>query len=133
MGQNASFLVTVDDRNNVTRVALRGQLDMATVPEFTKVMTACEREPSSTIMVDLRNVTFMDSTGLHAFLQARDRARGNGHQLRFVGASSSVRRVFEVTGMESVLEEHEAVSTIDRFTRPSRLIDSPANPGDLYA
>ena len=133
MGANEPFLVSVHDRNGVTRIALQCELDMDTVSEFTVVMTACEQEQASTIMVDLRDVTFIDSSGLRAFLLARGRSLGNGHRLVFVGASASVRKVFEMTGMTSMLDDCEAVSTIDRFTRPARLTDMPANPGDLYA
>jgi anti-sigma B factor antagonist len=107
MGRTALFSVTVDDVNDTIRVAPRGELDMATVPRFDDVVRACEQEPASTIVVDLHDVTFLDSTGLAALLQARNRSLGNGHRLLFLQASTPVRKVFEISGMGSVLEEHE--------------------------
>src|SRR4029079_16540688 len=125
MGRNALFSVTVDDVRNTIRIAPRGELDGAAVTRVDDVVRACEQEPASTIMLDLRDVTFLDTTGLHALLQAGSLARGNGHRLLFVRVSAPVRKVFGVTGMESVLDEHEAtVSPIDLFTgnghHPSR-------------
>ena len=106
MGRTALFSVTVDDGNDTIRIAPRGELDMAAVPRFDEVVRACEQEPAVTIVVDLRDVTFMDSTGLHALLQARNRSLGNGHRLLFVQASTPVRKVFEITGVGSVLDDH---------------------------
>jgi anti-sigma B factor antagonist len=117
MGGNTPFRVTVDTRNDITRLALHGELDMATTPIFTDVLAESECDGTSILMIDLRDLTFMDSTGLHAFCRARDRARGNGHRLLFIGATDRIRSIFELTGMESVLEEHEAVTTLDQFTR----------------
>jgi anti-sigma B factor antagonist len=125
VGRNALFSVTVDDVNNTIRIAPRGELDMAAVPRFEEVVKACEQEPASTIELDLRDVTFMDSQGLRALLRARKRSLGNGHRLLFVDVSAPVRKVFRMTGMGSVLDEHGAtVSPIDLFTglgnHPSR-------------
>jgi anti-anti-sigma factor len=133
MEGDRSILVTIDDRNDITRIAPTGELDMATVPTFEEILRSSEQAPGSVIMLDLRDITFMDTSGLHAFLEARDRARGNGHRLLFVGASPSVRRIFEASGMASVLDEHEAVSTIERFTRSRPASHTPGDPGDTRA
>ena len=133
MDGNGSILVTIDDRNDITRIAPTGELDMANVPAFEEILRASEKAPGSVIMLDLRDITFMDTSGLHAFLEARDRSRGNGHRLLFVGASPSVRRIFEASGMASVLDEHEAAGTIERFTRSQPASDAPGDPGDPHA
>ena len=125
MGRNALFSVTVDDVNDTIRIAPLGELDMAAVPRFEEVVKACEQEPASTIVLDLGDVTFMDSTGLRALLRARKRSLGNGHRQLFVDVSAPVRKVFGTTGTGSVLDEHDAtVTPIDLFTgsghHPSR-------------
>lgn len=113
-------------------MALRGELDMATIGIFTDALARCEGNGSTALMLDLRDLTFMNATGLHAFLQARDRSRGNGHRLLFVGASRPVRRVFEVTGTESILEEHEAVTTLDQFTGDRQTPEGSPKTGDPH-
>ncbi len=127
-----SLRVVTDGRNGITRLALSGELDMATVDVLTNALLDSERDGASAIMLDLRDLTFMDSTGLHAFLQARERSQGNGHSLLFVGASHPVRTVFEIAGMESVLDEHEAVSTLGQFTADGHGAEAPGKPGDPH-
>ena len=116
MARDALRVVT-DGRNDITRMALSGELDMATVDVLTDALTNCESDGAKVLMLDLRDLTFMDSTGLRAFQQARTRSNENGHRLLFVGVPGRVRAVFEMTGMESVLDEHQTVGTLDRFTR----------------
>ena len=132
MARQALRVVT-DGRNGVTRVALSGELDMATVDVLTNALLNTERDGASAIMVDLRDLTFMDTTGLHVFLRARERSLGNGHNLLFVGASRPVRTVFEIAGMESVLDEHEAVSTLGQFTQDGHASEALGKPGDEHA
>jgi anti-anti-sigma regulatory factor len=50
---------------------------------------------------------------LRPFLTARDRAEANGRRLVLTGAGPPVRRVFEITGSESLLVDHDAVSELD--------------------
>jgi anti-anti-sigma factor len=65
------------------------------------------------IVIDLRDLTFMDTTGLRAFLAARNRAEENGRGLLLVGAKEPVRRIFEITGQDHVLDNEDAVSVLD--------------------
>lgn len=132
MGGEPLLRVATDARNGITRLALSGELDMATVDLFTDALASCLGDGATAVMLDLRDLSFMDSTGLHAFLQARDRSLGDGHRLLFVGASPPVRMVFEMTGMESVLNEHEAVTTLDQFTRDGHGPEKPAISGDPH-
>lgn len=117
MGSNGDFCVQVELRNGVARVALNGELDMSTVPLFTDYLEDFARAAVTQIMVDLRDVTFIDSSGLRAFLLARENAQTNGHRFLLIGATSPVRRLFEVSGTEFLLDEQEAVSLLNRFTR----------------
>jgi anti-sigma B factor antagonist len=133
MGKRLPLRVVTDARNGIVRMALSGELDMATVDLFTDALSRCERGGAATVMLDLRDLSFMDSTGLHAFLKARDRSLGNGHRLLFVGASGPVRTIFEVTGVESVLDEHEAVTTLDQFTRQGNEPAAVGKAGDPHA
>jgi anti-anti-sigma factor len=59
-------------------------------------------------MLDLRDVSFVDSSGLHAFLQASERAKANRHRMVLIGARPSTRRLFALTGTEFLLDEQEA-------------------------
>jgi anti-sigma B factor antagonist len=78
-------------------VALRGELDLATVGEAEEALAEIERAPSAaTLVIDLRALRFMDSTGLHFLLGAETRARGRGGRLLVVRGPEAVDRVFRL-------------------------------------
>jgi len=60
------------------------------------------------LVLDLRAVTFMDSTGLHVLLEAQREARARGVELSLSPGPPNVQRVFDVTG------------TADLFAAPAR-------------
>jgi anti-anti-sigma factor len=117
-----------DARNGVARVALRGELDMATTSILNAELTRVEHDGVNAIMLDLRDVGFVDSSGLQAFLQARDRATTNGHRMVLIGASQAARRLFGVTKTEFLLDEQEAVSVLAQFAGKRRDGDSTGFP-----
>ncbi|HEU4540271.1 MAG TPA: STAS domain-containing protein [Jiangellaceae bacterium] len=61
------------------------------------------------MVVDLSQVTFLDSTGLSVMIVVHRRGRALGHTLRLSGAQDPVRRVFEITQLDTVLECHDDV------------------------
>jgi anti-sigma B factor antagonist len=116
MGFEPQFSTSTETRNGVARIALSGKLDVANVPVLKEPLTRFEDDGVSAIMLDLRDLTFIDSAGLHAFLQARGRARANGHRLIFIRAGANTRRVFELTGTQFLIDDQEAVNVLDQFT-----------------
>ena len=101
------FGTRVEEHDGVAVMALSGELDKATVPILRKTLAPFEGNGVSTIVLDLRDLTFIDSSGLLAFLEARRRAMSNGHRLLLSGASPAARRLFELTGTQSLLDERE--------------------------
>jgi anti-sigma B factor antagonist len=115
VGSESLFTAQVSSRNGVASIALRGELDMGTVPDLEDCLAPLESNGFSAIMLDLRELTFMNSTALGALVRARDRATMDGHRLILVGARPSARRVFELTGTESLLDDQDAVGVLSQF------------------
>jgi anti-anti-sigma factor len=86
------------------RLSLYGEFDIAAVAHFEAALEELERDRPDRILVDLRGVTFLDSTGLRALLVADTRAREAGRRLILLQGPDAVRRVFEITGLEERLE-----------------------------
>jgi anti-sigma B factor antagonist len=120
MGSRADSLFTIQDdrRNGVTRLALRGELDLGTAPKLEGHLRQVEQDGVQAVLLDLRDLTFVDSTGLHTFVKARSRAADNGHRLALVGANEYVKKLMRLIAIQGILEEH-GVQLLDRFTRPS--------------
>ena len=115
MGSEPQFSAQINSRNGVASIALRGELDVETVPDLEGHLAPFEGNGVTDIMLDLRELTFIDSTGLHALLRATDRAKTDGHRLLLVGARPSARRLFELTGTEFLLDDQDAVDVLNRF------------------
>jgi anti-sigma B factor antagonist len=86
------------------RVALRGELDLATVGEAEAALAEIERESgATTLVIDLRGLRFMDSTGVHLVVGADARARGRGGRLLIVRGPEAVDRVFRLALLDGRL------------------------------
>lgn len=105
MGSGTPFIADVQSRDGVAKITLSGELDMATAPKLGEQLKRSEADGVTAIILDLRDVTFMDSTGLVACLEARDRATANGHRFMVIEAGPAPKRVFEITGTGYLLED----------------------------
>jgi anti-anti-sigma factor len=88
---------------------------MATLPALEGHLATSERDGATSIMLDLRDLTFLDYSAVHAFLQARHRADMHGYRLTLAGASLRTRRLFELTGTEFLLDEQPGVRPLRPF------------------
>lgn len=103
MDPEALLTARIEKSNGVPTLLLHGELDMWTVPLLLEPLMALERQGVREVVLDLRDLTFMDVLGLHVFVDAQRRAEGNGHRLLLVGVPPFARRLFQLTGTESLL------------------------------
>lgn len=83
-------------------VALVGECDLATREALTEaLMAAVEQAP--TVVVDLKALRFLDSSGLHGLVTAHRAARERGGRLHVVNAGGSVATVLALTGLDELL------------------------------
>jgi anti-anti-sigma factor len=79
-----------------------GEIDLHTAQSVRDAALAALRQHGATLRIDLREVPFMDSTGLEVLLATRRRAQLEGGSLTLVGPTPAVRRVIEVTGLDKL-------------------------------
>jgi len=84
-------------------IELQGELDVATTPRAEAELRRVEKAGAGLIVVDLRGLTFMDSTGLRLLVSADARARDGEHRLAIVRGPDTVHRVLELTGLDARL------------------------------
>jgi anti-anti-sigma factor len=91
------------------RVLVQGELDMATAPQLSSALAALERTEAQTVVVDLHDVTFIDSTAISALCQASAALEARGAVLVLARTSPPVEAVLRIVGldMEFVREGHE--------------------------
>jgi anti-sigma B factor antagonist len=112
----AGLMTRIDSRNGVASITLSGELDMATIPVLESHLSLFESTGISAIILDLRELTFLDYSGLHLFLAAHARAKVSGRKLILIGATHATRRLFELTYTEFLLDDGDAAGVLDQFT-----------------
>ncbi|HEY7282678.1 MAG TPA: STAS domain-containing protein [Actinomycetota bacterium] len=77
-------------------LVLTGELDLSTAPEVEEALAGAEGKQPARMVLDLRQLAFMDSTGLRVVLAADGRARKDGRRLEVVPGPPQVHRVFRI-------------------------------------
>jgi anti-sigma B factor antagonist len=90
-------------------ISLEGELDMANAPLLQSAIEADEIA-GKTLVLDLDQLHFIDSTGLRIILSARERCRRAGQEFAITRGSEQVQRLLSVTG---VAEHLRMISTPD--------------------
>lgn len=103
------FQVDVRQEGAATVVAVKGELDLASGPELESRLDKITGPQTRLVIVDLRNLDFMDSTGLSILVRAHQRLSEEGCEIGLVRGSQQVQRLLDLTGVA------------DRL----RLVDSP--------
>lgn len=105
-GQDATELleIAVSDEGGVRVLRLEGELDMAGVDLFRRLLTAEPPPEKTTFVADLRGLTFIDSSGLRALIMADQRVRAEGGRLIVVRGTNRVNEVLEMTGVARRIE-----------------------------
>ena len=97
------FKVTIEDDRNPPRVVVTGELDLASSEELEEMLAQVEASEPATLVLDLRELEFMDSTGLRMVALA-ERSRGAaGRPLVLVRGPDAIHRVFAITRMDEHL------------------------------
>lgn len=98
------FGMKTEEDDETIRLALSGEFDLAWVPEVDAELSRIERfDTRRRLVLDLRGLTFMDSSGLRLVITAHARGRRTGRPITVVRGPEHVQHVFEITGMDREL------------------------------
>jgi anti-sigma B factor antagonist len=98
------FTISVAEVDGRAQLILRGELDLATAPELEQLLI--ERiDASEDVVVDLRGLEFMDSSGIRVLVAAHTRAGRTGTRVLIVRPEpdSAVAKIVEVAGLDREL------------------------------
>ena len=93
------FHVDVQPERDVVRVVPVGELELSTVGAVEEQVAELRAAGFRRVVLDLRELTFMDTTGLKLVLTLADAAREDGLELGLVQGPPAVQRVFELCGV----------------------------------
>jgi anti-anti-sigma factor len=95
--------VQIEDGDGRAIVRVTGEFDLAATEAVEDALLSVENGTNSEIVLDLREVTFLDSTGLRTITSADHRARESGRALKIVRGPEQVQKLLYVTGMDKIL------------------------------
>jgi anti-sigma B factor antagonist len=88
---------------DVHTMALTGELDLATADAVQAELERIEASDATSIVLDLKGLTFMDSTGVRLLVSAHARSRADTGRLSLLRGPAAVQRVMELSGVDVLL------------------------------
>jgi anti-sigma B factor antagonist len=112
MGQTTPFNVEIDQIGTTHIVTVRGEIDIVSAPEFEEKLST----DGSTVVVDLRSLDFIDSSGLAVLLRWKQVMEGT--DLRLVASPGIITQLFEIAGLDQVFPIHSDLEAALDGTSP---------------
>ena len=103
MSGQDNFRVDVRSEDRAIVFAVAGELDLATSPTLEQEMERVRDADVDLLIVDLRDLRFMDSTGLHARVKAHKQAHDAGRRFAVVQGGAQIERLLDLTGVGDLL------------------------------
>ena len=101
--------VTTINGGETLLLTLRGSLDLLSSEKVRKALIAATDEGKHEIVVDLRQVDFLDSTGLGALIGAHRRATEAGGKVCLTISNGPIARLLNITGLIRVFPVYDSV------------------------
>jgi anti-anti-sigma factor len=99
----------ITERDGVRVVHLTGPVDVSGAMALRDLLGQQIDSPAARVLLDLTDVTLIDSSGIGILVTAHRRADGQGARFGLAGASGTVARVFEMTRTNKLLSIYETV------------------------
>jgi len=96
--------IEVEEKEGFHVVTPKGELDVYTVPLFRKVVLKLEGERRHDIILDLTNVTFIDSSGLGSLIELYQKAQSVDGEIAFVIDNPRILKVMRLVGLDGVFK-----------------------------
>jgi anti-sigma B factor antagonist len=100
---HSDFRVEVQNEGRAVIVAVAGELDLASSPTLEQELERVWDGSPERLIIDLRGLEFMDSTGLSIIVGAQQRLAEDGQTLSLVRGSAQVQRLLDLTGVSERL------------------------------
>lgn len=107
---NDKFDISEEFGNDHSVVKVVGELDVATAPLLQARLESAIDRGNPVVVVDLLDVTFIDSTALGVLIGCLKQSKAIGATLRIVASAPRILKVFEITGLTELFS---ILSTVD--------------------
>lgn len=84
-------------------IKVAGEIDVYTAPELEAVLQPITQQGSHDIHLNIKDVSYMDSTGLGLFVGTLKELNKKNHELYVLGVNSRIERLFDITGLKDLM------------------------------
>jgi anti-sigma B factor antagonist len=117
--QDSEFLVELV--SGVPVVTAPQEIDITNAPELSSALMQAAADGPGTLVADMSQTQFCDSSGLHTLLAAHKRAQAEGGELLLVIGSAAVLRIFAITTVDRMIPNFTSLDEALAHTSPNGL------------
>ncbi|MGE8063998.1 STAS domain-containing protein [Pseudomonas sp. NPDC089569] len=99
-----SVVTEVSPDGQKLTISVKGRFDFAKHQEFRESYECVDRNMPSSVVVDLKEATYLDSSALGMLLLLRDHAGGDDSDIRVVNSSSDVRKILAISNFDKLFD-----------------------------
>ncbi len=112
MEERPQFRVELTQPDQETAVVvLEGEVDIYSAPQFKEALISGIDAGAVNVVVDLSQVTFIDSTALGVLVSGAKRVRPKNGRLDIVCTDENITRIFEITGLDRIFGMYSSRET----------------------
>jgi anti-sigma B factor antagonist len=108
----SDFVVDTQTKGRAMTLALSGELDLVSSPVLAEALNRAAESDAELLVVDLRKLEFMDSTGLHLLVTAHQQARDAGRRFALIRGGDQVQRLFDLSGTAEFLPIVDSIDAL---------------------
>ena len=87
---------------------IKGDIDINSSPDIRKSFTELTESQQKKIVIDLKEVSYIDSSGLATLVEVLKRVKSYGGKLKLSNLADKVKGLFEITKLEKIFEIYDA-------------------------
>ena len=100
--ESARLKTAVEEVSDVPVIKVSGEIDVHTAPNFKTALNKAINSGATDLIVDLSDVSYMDSGGFGALLGAVKRVKPEGGSINLVGCSEAIERMLKITRLDTI-------------------------------
>jgi anti-sigma B factor antagonist len=116
--ENVRIETSLRQHDGIPVLDVTGEIDIYTTPQFKEAVSAAIDEGKSSIVINMLNVTYMDSSGFGTLLSATKRLRPVEGALYLSGCNAAITRMLQITRLNTIFgifaTEEEAVAAANK-------------------
>lgn len=107
--ENIRLETAIGEKSGIPVVTVAGEIDVFTASEFKSAINKAANAGAANLVVDLTDVSYMDSSGFGVLLGATKRMRPRGGGINLVGCNPAIERMLVITNLDTIFGMFKSV------------------------